>query len=203
MNSMVTGIPIQTRLWPSKTSYDDYANPSVYYPGDNYVDWTAIDGYNWGSNYSAGGWASFTELFTNAYLDMVRQYPTKPIMISETASAEPGDLPNPEYGMYGDDSDAFESKSQWIATMLRDIENDFPAIRAIALFNINKELSWSISEAINTGLDAWSVGVASSHYTADYLMVNAPSEPTKGKGKAKTKPGKKKTRTNLEKTRTN
>jgi len=181
-------------IWSiSKTSYDDYGDPSVYYPGDNYVDWTAIDGYNWGSNYSVNGWASFTEVFTNAYLDMISQYPTKPIMISETASAEPTDLPNPEYGMYGDDSDEFESKSLWISNMLRDIESDFPAIRAIALFNINKELSWSISEATNTGLDAWSVGVYSSHYTADYLIVDdALAEPSKGKGngKTKTKPGK-------------
>jgi hypothetical protein len=28
-----------------------------YYPGDTYVDWTGVDGYNWGKG--NGGWQSF------------------------------------------------------------------------------------------------------------------------------------------------
>ena len=32
-----------------------------YYPGDEYVDWTGVDGYNWGVR--NGGWQSFEQVF--------------------------------------------------------------------------------------------------------------------------------------------
>jgi len=178
----------------SKTNVDDYNDFTVYYPGDNYVDWTALDGYNWGSNYTSLGWTSFRELFDDAYHVMVENYPTKPIMISETASAEPHDLPNQSYGMYGDDSDAFESKSVWIENMLRDLETEFPAVRALSVFNINKELSWSMSTDMNTGFDAWIAGTLTDYYTSDLLVASTinqsapvPSAPAKGKGNGKGK----------------
>lgn len=185
-------------IWSaSKVNVDDYNDFTVYYPGDAYVDWTSLDGYNWGSNYSSGGWSSFKTIFSNAYLTMVDNYPEKPIMIAETASAEPSDLPNLAYGMYGDNSDAYESKSVWIADMLSDIESDFPAVRALSLFNNNKELNWSISTEVNTGMDSWVAGTQSAHYTSEYLLLadnstddpvlEEPSEDTKGNGKGRNK----------------
>jgi len=186
-------------IWSaSKTNVDDYNDFTVYYPGDNYVDWTSLDGYNWGSNYTSSGWASFSDIFTDSYQIMVENYPGKPIMIAETASAEPHDLPNIDYGMYGDDSDAFESKSVWIENMLLDLQTEFPAVRAFSIFNINKELSWSISTSTNTGLDGWINGTLSDYYTSDLLIASTLNQdypttdtPTKGKGKNR---GKKKER---------
>lgn len=156
----------------SKTNVDDYSDFTVYYPGDDYVDWTSLDGYNWGSNYVSGGWSSFSTIFDEAYQILVANYPAKPIMIAETGSAEPYDLPNTQYGMYGDDSDAFESKTLWISDMLRDLETTYPAVRALSLFNINKELGWSISTEINSGLDGWIQGTESAHFTSEYLIVS-------------------------------
>ncbi len=176
----------------SKTNVDDYGDFTVYYPGESYVDWTSLDGYNWGSNYAPGGWSSFSEIFDESYQIMVANYPDKPIMIAETASAEPHDLPNTQYGMYGDDSDAFESKSVWMREMLVDLEYSYPAVRALSLFNINKELSWSISNESNTGLDAWIMGTQSAHFTSDFLSVGSftdtdQPEIPKGNGKGKSK----------------
>jgi len=163
----------------SKTNVDDYDDFSVYYPGDAYVDWTSLDGYNWGSNYRPDGWSSFGEIFNNAYLDMVENFPDKPIMIAETGSAEPSDLPNVDYGMYGDNSDAGESKSEWIAGMLSHIESEYPAVRALSLFNINKELGWAIHQEIDSGLDAWIEGTQSPHYTSE-LIVASEMQTTEG-----------------------
>ncbi len=181
----------------SKTNVDDYDDFTVYYPGDEYVDWTSLDGYNWGSNYTSQGWTSFKDVFSASYNVLVSNYPSKPIMIGETASAEPTDLPNPEYGMYGDDSDAFESKSLWIQGMLTDLESEFPAVRALTIFNINKELSWSINTSYNTGLDSWINGTQSEYFTSDLLvastLVDEPpttDRPPKGKGKDRGKKNK-------------
>ena len=33
------------------------------YPGDAYVDWTCLDGYNWGTNPRRDAWRSFTTVF--------------------------------------------------------------------------------------------------------------------------------------------
>jgi len=60
------------------------------YPGDSYVDWTALDGYNYGTVYTPSGWTSFTNRFSNAYNEITGFAPTKPMMIAETSSVEVG-----------------------------------------------------------------------------------------------------------------
>src|SRR5256885_2213761 len=56
-----------------------------YSPGDAYVDWVGIDGYNWGTTQSWSSWSSFASLVRPVYSDYAGR---KPIMIAETASAE-------------------------------------------------------------------------------------------------------------------
>ena len=55
------------------------------YPGDAYVDWTCLDGYN-----NARRAASFARLFGASYDHLLRIAPTKPIMIGEIGSMEYG-----------------------------------------------------------------------------------------------------------------
>ncbi len=54
------------------------------YPGDAYVDYAAIDGYNWGSE--NGTWQTFNQIFATAYAAMA--VTSKPIIIAEWASVE-------------------------------------------------------------------------------------------------------------------
>jgi hypothetical protein len=55
------------------------------YPGDGYVDYAAIDGYNWGGQY--GTWQTFNQIFSTVYAAIVA-VTSKLIIISEWASAE-------------------------------------------------------------------------------------------------------------------
>lgn len=164
-------------VWcPNYIDVDDYSDFTRYYPGDNYVDWTALDGYNWGSNYSFSSWKSFTDTFTNGYNTLVNNYPSKPIMIGESGTAEPLDTPSIGAGQDGDDSDANESKALWIQNMLSDLPQFFPAVRALNIFNMNKELGWSLygttqQNINNTGLENWNTGISSGHYTTDFISV--------------------------------
>jgi len=48
-----------------------------YYPGDAYVDWTGVDGYNWGT--TNGGWQTFQQVFREIYPLLAAR--KKPIMI--------------------------------------------------------------------------------------------------------------------------
>jgi len=162
-------------------SFDDYNDPTQYYPGDRYVDWTAIDGYNWGTNHDWTEWDSFEQVFAAAYDTLISNYPTKPILIAEYGSTEPKDLPSSSWGQYGDNGDINEDRSAWFIEMLTSIENHFPAIRGIGLFSIDKELSWSLTSASSTGIQGYNTGIQSDHYTTNFLctrIMNGSSRPT-------------------------
>lgn len=150
---------------------DTVNNITRYYPGDAFVDWTSIDGYNWGTNYSWTSWESFTEVYSDIYNTLVTNYPDKPILIAEYGSAEPTDIPDRAWGQTGDDSDNYESKDVWFNDMLVALKDSFPAIRAVSLFNINKELGWSITETGNTGLSGMNLGLNSDYFVSEYIAA--------------------------------
>jgi hypothetical protein len=110
---------------PNVTDLDNTNDQTLdYYPGDDYVDWTGVDGYNWGGS----DWQSFQEVFENIYPLLASK--KKPILIGEMSSSETG----------GD-------KDAWIAEMLPALKQEFPLIRAVVWFDVNKERDWRISSS--------------------------------------------------------
>ncbi len=100
-----------------------------HYPGDSYVDYLAIDGYNWGTTQSWGSvWQTFDEIFLTAYNTLAAI--DKPIIIDEMASTEIG----------GD-------KAAWITNSFNTIRTSYPRIKAISWFNQNKETDWRINSS--------------------------------------------------------
>lgn len=155
----------------NNSSVDNYNDITRYYPGNAYVDWTGIDGYNWGSNYSFSSWKSFDETFSSPYVTLVNSYPTKPIILGEVASAEPADLPNLSYGQNGNDSDANQSKAAWVTNMFSRLQTSYPAIRAVSWFNVNKELSWALHETNNTGLTEYNQAIQSTYFLGTFKSL--------------------------------
>lgn len=86
-----------------------------YYPGDAYVDWVCIDGYN----RDATKWRSFTTLFSTVYTAYATR---KPIMIGETSSVE---------GVAG-------QKATWINDAAAAMPQQFPSIAAFVWFDTQK-----------------------------------------------------------------
>ena len=101
-------------------------NTMDYYPGDAYVDWTGVDGYNWGT--TNGGWQSFRQVFQNIYPILAAR--KKPIIIGEMSSAQVG----------GD-------KAKWIDEIIPTLRADYPLIKCVVWFDINKEADWRISSS--------------------------------------------------------
>lgn len=99
-----------------------------YYPGDDYVDWTCADGYNWGTTMSYSSWESFQAIFSRIYPALAAK--NKPILIGETSSTEMG----------GD-------KAQWISAVLPALKASFPAVKALVWFDINKETDWRVDSS--------------------------------------------------------
>jgi hypothetical protein len=116
------------------------------YPGDEYVDWTGLDGYNWGTNPSSPqGWKSFEQLFGATYDRIAEKIaPTKPLMIGEMGSSEVGG-----------------SKSEWIRNALGAIPAEYPRIRALLWFDkFDDGMDWPI-ETSGAATAAFSEGIQS------------------------------------------
>ena len=113
-----------------------------YYPGDEYVDWTCVDGYNWG-NAGGAGWQSFEEIFKDIYPQLAAK--NKPVMIGEMASAESGG-----------------SKTEFIGGIIPTLKGKFPLIKGLVWFDINKETDWRISSS--PGSEAAFITMAADPY---------------------------------------
>ena len=119
------------------------------YPGDEYVDWTGLDGYNWGTNPTKpAGWRSFDQLYSSTYREVTEAIaPSKPMLIGEIGSSE-----------YGG------SKAAWISDTLARIPAAYPKIRALLWFDKRDGgMDWPI-ETSGTATAAFADGVRSSTY---------------------------------------
>lgn len=94
------------------------------YPGDDVVDWVALDGYNWGSA-RPWGWKTFDEVFGASITEVRRIAPGKPLMIAEIGCA-PG-----------------ARKAAWVRNALARSEE--LGIGVVAWFEHNKETDWRIA----------------------------------------------------------
>lgn len=80
-------------VWnPHDRSYPDFTwnNPHLYYPGDDYVEWVGLTGYNNGTSYKADVWRGFQEIYDPLYADYLARYGDKPFMITEFSTNEVG-----------------------------------------------------------------------------------------------------------------
>ncbi len=119
------------------------------YPGDAYVDWTGLDGYNWGTNpASPRGWRSFDQLFRRSYDEIAGGIaPSKPMMLGEVGSSEQGG-----------------SKADWIRDALARVPAEYPQIRALLWFDkFDDSMDWPI-ETSGTATAAFAEGVAQTAY---------------------------------------
>ncbi len=140
-----------TWVWcPNIDPHETLASMSSVYPGNAYVDWTCLDGYN-GDN----PWTSFSGLFKSSYEAITRTIaPSKPMVVGETASTEAGG-----------------SKAQWIADLLSDLPAEFPNIRGLLWFNKvesgpGDHSDWPI-ESSTAASSAFAEGIRNSDYAGN------------------------------------
>ncbi len=159
------GVTNVTWVWCPNISSSTTRGMALLYPGDAYVDWTCLDGYN---KYPM--WLSFNTIFTasgidwlnNSYAEILAVAPTKPIMLGEFASRE--------------DGDGGPRKAAWIKDALEvQLPTKFPMIKAVVWFN------WNAGDSANTfplessphSLDAFAAAIKSSYYAAnDFANLN-------------------------------
>ena len=113
------------------------------YPGDDYVDYISIDGYNWGTIKCWSRWKTFSEVFRKSYNALAGI--DKPIFIAETSCTESGG-----------------NKAEWIADMFKVLPEEFPKIFGLMWFSQSKsfEADWALDTS-PAAVDAWKAGISS------------------------------------------
>jgi hypothetical protein len=142
-----------TWVWcPTADFARDMTGLSGLYPGARYVNWTCIDGYNFGTvQGNPSGWMTFDQIFSSTYRQIVKTIaPGKPMIIGEMASSEHGG-----------------SKAAWITSTLGEIPLNYPMVRGIIWFDsFDGTLDWPI-ETSPTATAAFQHGIADPLYATD------------------------------------
>lgn len=113
------------------------------YPGDSYVDWVGLDGYN-----ADNPWVEMYDLF-HASVVALGAITSKPLMIAEMASTEVGG-----------------SKAKWILVGFAQLLLEMPSVRAVIWFNRIKEADWRVDSSPDS-LAAFRIVATSSLFSGE------------------------------------
>lgn len=102
-------------------------NANEFYPGDEYVDWIGISGWNYAKTQSWSRWEWFEEVFREGYTVMRKTHPTKPLLINEMGSC-------------GNDG-----KDKWTKNAFETIKKSYPGIKGVLWCSV----VWSLGIAKN------------------------------------------------------
>ncbi len=140
------GVSNVTWVWSPNVSYTGSAFLRDLYPGDQFVDWIGVDGYNGGTALPWGGWQGPDEL----YLPTVRELRTitkKPVVLTEVASTEIGG-----------------SKANWIRDLFQTLDRERD-IMGFIWVEAQRESDWRIVSS-PAARSAFSAGVAGARFSA-------------------------------------
>ncbi|MDX6602093.1 MAG: hypothetical protein QOF13_1295 [Solirubrobacterales bacterium] len=142
-----------TWVWCPYAEVDrHFAALAPLYPGDEYVDWTCMDGFNWGSNpTNPHNWKGFKDIFAPTYRKLVRQIaPSKPIVLAEMASTGAG-----------------RAKAKWIHNMFEELRTNFRRIRGLIWFDqVDRGVDWPL-ETSPAAARAFAKGVRKSSFKSN------------------------------------
>ncbi len=109
------------------------AGPMVaeaYYPGDAWVDWVAVDGFNWGTSTRNSRWQTPDEVL-GPMVARLEALASKPIALAEVASTS--------LTAKGDDAQA---KSQWITELFAWVRKS--PIRMVSWYNVDRDAEFAV-----------------------------------------------------------
>lgn len=125
------------------------------YPGDPYVDWVGLDGYNWGTTQKWSSWQNFSQVFSQAYNQITKVAKNKPLMLGEVNTTDKG----------GD-------KASWYKDMLaKQVLMNYPRIKAVVFYNEDRSEKENVNWLIDItpdSLRAFSESIKSQNYVSSF-----------------------------------
>ncbi len=126
-------------IWSPNSNDVGAHRAETFYPGDDYVDWIGIDGYNFGDQFSWSTWKRPEEEF-DPMIRRMRSLASKPLCVPEYGSSSKYD------GQYRP-----EEKAKWISDVFDLIAEE--NVKLASWFNTDKRTDWAVFGA-NTGPDS-------------------------------------------------
>ena len=144
-----------TWAWcPYADSKHRYGPLARYFPGNKYVDWTCLDGFNWATNgVNPQRWRSFDQIFGPSYRTIVQRLaPHKPMLIAEIGSGGSG-----------------HPKARWINQMFKQLRTKYRRIRGLLWFEqVDRGVQWPIETAPGV-TKAFSRGVSQRGFMGNHF----------------------------------
>ena len=162
------GVHNATWVWCPNVDPDHYyPSLSKLYPGNSYVDWTCLDGYNWGSTgphspgASRGGWQSFGRLFRSTYNEVAHHVaPSKPMILGEVSSSVNGG-----------------SQANWIRSMFKALPGSYPKVHGFLWYDVNDQWHFPVRSGTSAA-HAFASGLRSRYYARNvFCRLGAPIRP--------------------------
>jgi hypothetical protein len=156
-----------TWVWCPNTENANTTPLEDLYPGNAYVDWAGLDGYNFSSDLDYGKWRSFPQIFSETYHHILRLIPpTMPVMIGEVGSVEDGG-----------------SKPAWITDALStQLPRNYSRIKALVWFEDSDGTINLRFDTSPSSLAAFQKAIAATTYqsnnysTLDQSPIPAPEQ---------------------------
>jgi endoglucanase len=143
-------------VWaPNTGSFDSL------FPGDEWIDFTGLDGYNWGAKYNS--WESFEDVFDSSYKAITR-LSRKPLLITEFGANSAGG-----------------NKAAWIRhAFSRAVAERYPRIRALIWFDRAQDgADWRVDDTPGT-LEAFRSAINGSLFDLDVAGLLGADNPGGG-----------------------
>jgi beta-mannanase len=142
-------------VWSPNVSTGTSIPYASLYPGDAYVDWLGLDGYNWGTSQAWSQWQSFSQIYSSSYNTIAALAPSKPIMIAEVNTTDVGG-----------------SKAAWYQDMLAtQIPYNYPRVKAVVFYNENRsqkeKVNWLI-DITPTSFETFSKYIKNNVYLSSF-----------------------------------
>jgi beta-mannanase len=139
-------------VWSPNVAFPHSTPLRLLYPGDAYVDWVGVDGYNWGRTRPGMHWQSFTSVF-GPTIRSITQITKKPIVLTEVGSSEVGG-----------------KKAVWIRDFLSELQRN-PSIVGFVWFQYDKGTDWRIDSS-SASRAAFAAGLAQPRYVGAFSLTS-------------------------------
>lgn len=134
VHGLVSGLglgPAQLQwVWSVNHTDNGPFTAEQYFPGDAYLDWVGIDGYNWGATQPWSAWATPEATF-GPMLARVRALSSKPLTIAETAATSLTSA-----------GPSVAQKSAWVTALFGWATTN--GVGMLCWFNTDKETDWGV-----------------------------------------------------------
>lgn len=146
-------------VWCPNIDWDGHHPFAAYYPGNAYVNWLGLDGYNkaWSS------WQRFDQIIGSSMKELTAINGSLPVMVGETASSDA----TPAETQRG------QTKAAWITDTYSRAIGQYASIRAVVWFDQDKSseehcpCNWQVDSS-QTAMSAFATAVAAPQYLSKW-----------------------------------